>query len=176
MTGMGMTVRSMPGRDAIQAGVLATMTMDAAMVAAGCLGGSALASDRLGPEMIGRWAAGLPRGRWRCADITSEPAQRGELAMGIVTHYVTGIALTQAFLTLSRRRSGRSGVAAGAAFGIATIALPLLVLFPSMGYGWLALRSAETARLNRIMLLGHAAFGVGIGIWAPRFVERRPRP
>jgi hypothetical protein len=49
-------------------------------------------------------------------------------------------------------------------------------MFPSMGYGWFGLRSGDAARLNRIMLLGHAAFGIGIGLWAPRFAARRPRP
>ena len=43
----------------VPAGVLATITMDVAMVAAERLGGSAFTSDRLGPDMIGRWAAGL---------------------------------------------------------------------------------------------------------------------
>jgi hypothetical protein len=156
--------------------VLATITMDGALVAASLFGGSAFSSDRLGPEMIGRWAAGLARGRWRHRDVTSTPAQRGELALGLVTHYMTGIILTQAFLLLPRGGNGRPSFAAGTAFGIATAALPLLVLFPSMGYGWFGLRSGEAARLDRIMLFGHTAFGVGIGLWAPRFAQRRPRP
>ena len=54
--------------------------------------------------------------------------------------------------------------------------LPLFIMFPSMGYGWFGLRSGDAARLDRIMFLGHTAFGVGIGLWGPLFVERRPRP
>jgi hypothetical protein len=158
----------------VPAGVLATVTMDAAMVAASYLGGSAFSSDRLGVGVIGRWAARPLRGRWRHGDITSEPARRGELALGMLTHYVTGIILTQAFLQLPRRASGRPSFAEGTAFGIATAALPLLVMFPSMGYGAFGLQSGEAARLNRIMLLGHAAFGVGIGLWAPRFSATGP--
>ncbi|MGZ6339824.1 MAG: DUF2938 family protein, partial [Candidatus Limnocylindrales bacterium] len=114
----------------------------------------------------------LVRGRWRHGDITSEPARRGELGLGILTHYGTGIILTQAFLLLPRRGNRRPSFPGGMAFGIATAALPLLVLFPSLGYGWFGLRSGEAARLERIMLLGHTAFGVGIGLWAPRFAER----
>ena len=159
----------------VPAGVLATITMDAAMVAAGSLGGSAFASDRLGLDMIGRWAGGLLRGRWRHDDIRRAPAQRGELGLGLLTHYGTGVVLTQAFLLLPRRGSRRPGFVAGTAYGIATAVLPLLVMFPSMGYGWLGLRTGDAARLNRIMVLGHVAFGVGIGLWAPRFAERRPR-
>jgi hypothetical protein len=157
----------------VPAGVLATITMDVAMVAASSLGGSAFTSNRLDVNMIGRWVAGLLRGRWRHEDIVIEPARRGELGLGILTHYGTGIILTQAFVLMPRRGDGRPGFAAGTAFGIATAALPLLVMFPSMGYGWFGLRSGEAVRVNRIMLLGHAAFGVGLGLWAPRFAERR---
>jgi hypothetical protein len=153
----------------VPAGVLATVTMDVAMVAAGSLGGSAFTSDRLGPDMIGRWAAGLLRGRWRRSDISREPAQRGELALGLATHYATGVALTQAFLLTPRRWSGRRSFLTGTAYGISTAVLPLVMMFPSMGYGWFGLRSGEGGRLNRIMLVGHVAFGVGIGLWAPRF-------
>lgn len=160
----------------VPAGVLATITMDAAMVAASYLGGSAFTSERIGPDMIGRWAADLARGRWRHVDIRSEPARRGELGLGILTHYATGIILTQAFLLLPRRGDGRPSLPGGTAFGIATSVLPLLVMFPSMGYGRFGLRSGEAARINRIMLLGHAAFGLGIGLWAPHFAERQPRP
>lgn len=150
----------------VPAGVLATITMDVAMVAASGLGGKAFTSDRLGPEMIGRWAAGLLRGRWRRKDISREPAQRCELALGLATHYVTGVVLTQAFLLAPPRWHGRRGFLAGTVYGIATAAFPLLLMFPSMGYGWLGLRSGEAGRLLRIMLVGHIAFGVGIGLWA----------
>ena len=94
----------------------------------------------------------------------------------MLTHYVTGIILTQTFLLLPRWGDRRPSFLAGTAFGIATAALPVLVMFPSMGYGWLGLRSGDAARLDRIMLVGHIAFGVGIGLWAPRFARRGPHP
>ena len=99
---------------------------------------------------------------------------RGELALGLATHYVTGVVLTQAFLLAPRRWRGSRSFLAGTAYGISTAVLPLLVMFPSMGYGWSGLRSGEAGRLLRIMLVGHIAFGVGIGLWAPRFAEHRP--
>ncbi|MGD0123051.1 MAG: DUF2938 family protein [Candidatus Limnocylindrales bacterium] len=163
---------------AVPAGALATLTMDLAMVAAARYGRGVFTSDRLGPDVIGRWAGGLLRGRWRHRDIGSEPAYPGELALGILTHYATGIVLTQAFLVLPRRGNGRPSFLGATGFGIATAALPLLVLYPSLGYGCFGLRSGEAARPNRIMLLGHTAFGIGIGLWSPYFVRsqswRRP--
>ena len=160
-------IRSFRVPAGVPAGVLATVTMDVAMVAAGSPRRACLhSSDRLGPDMIGRWAAGLLRGRWRRGDISREPPQRGELALGLATHYVTGVVLTQAFLLAPRRWRGRRSFLAGTVYGISTAVLPLLVMFPSMGYGWFGLRSGEAGRLNRIMLVGHIAFGVGIGLWA----------
>lgn len=157
----------------VPAGILATITMDVAMVAAAGCGGTAFTSDRLDPRMIGRWAAGLARGRWRHRDIRAEPPRREDLALGMLTHYVTGIALTEAFLLLPRRGADGPSLLGGLGFGIATAALPLLVMFPSMGYGPLGLRTGEAARLGRTMLLGHLAFGTGIGLWGPRVVRRR---
>lgn len=146
------------------------------MVAASYVGGSAFSSDRLGPDLIGRWVAGLVRGRWRHDDMTREPAERGELALGLLTHYGTGIVLTQAFLLLPGRGPGWSGFSGAVTYGIATAVLPLLVMFPSMGYGWFGLRSGDAPRLDRIMLLGHTAFGAGIGLWSPRFAAHRAVP
>jgi hypothetical protein len=159
----------------VPAGVLATITMDMAMEAASRLDQSAFTSDRLSLDMIGRWASDLLRGRWRHADIRAEPVRRGGLALGLATHYATGITLTEAFLLLPRGEARPPTFAAGLAFGIATAALPLLVMFPSMGYGPFGLRSGDATRLGRIMLLGHTAFGVGIGLWAPCFARRGRR-
>jgi hypothetical protein len=160
----------------IPAGFLATITMDVAMAAASRVGGSAFTSDRLGLDVIGRWAPDLVGGRWRHGDIRSEPVRRAESGLGLVTHYATGIVLAETFLLLPRPGNGRPSLPAGIAFGIATAALPLLVMFPSMGYGLFGLRSGDAARLGRIMLLGHTAFGAGLGVWGPRFAGHRSRP
>jgi hypothetical protein len=47
------------------------------------------------------------------------------------------------------------------------------VLFPSLGYGPLGLHSGEAAKLARIMLVGHTAFGAGIGLGTALLVDRR---
>ncbi len=151
---------------AVCSGALATVTMDSAMVAAGLIGGEAFSSDRLGPEIIGRWAAGLLHGRWRGEDISREPPVRGELALGLATHYATGIALTCAFVLVSGRT--RHPLAAGVGYGVATAIFPLFVMFPSMGYGWCGTHSGEAGPMVRMMLVGHVAFGAGIGFWTRR--------
>jgi hypothetical protein len=159
-------------RAGIPAGVLATVTMDAAMVAAAAIGGEAFASERVDPAVIGRWGGGLLRGHWRHVDASHEEPSTLDLPLGLVTHYVTGIALTEAFALVPWRRPGPT-LAAAVTYGIATSAFPLFVLFPSLGYGPLGLRSGEAARLARIMLVGHTAFGAGIGLGTMILVARR---
>ena len=90
---------------------------------------------------------------------------RGELCMGLATHYLTGIVLTQVYVVALRRLGLRPDPPKALAFGVATSLLPLLILYPSWGYGWFGLRSDEASRMLRVMLLGHIAFGGGIGLW-----------
>jgi hypothetical protein len=149
----------------VAGGVVATVTMDAAMVLAAKLAPGAFASDKIGPEMIGRWAAGLCRGRWRHDDVSAETPVRGEPWIGLAAHYFTGITLTLVFIEAARRSGRRPGLAGGTAYGLATAVLPLLLMFPSMGYGCCGLRSGDARRVVGSMLLGHAAFGAGIGLW-----------
>jgi Protein of unknown function (DUF2938) len=148
------------------AGVVATVTMDAAMVLAARLAPGAFALDKNGPEVIGRWAAGLGCGRWRHEDLSAEPPVRGELWLGLAAHYVTGIVLTEVYLGAAGRCARHPGLSAALAYGVATGVLPLLVMYPSMGYGCCGRRSGDSRCLVGSMLVGHAAFGVGIGLWA----------
>jgi hypothetical protein len=149
----------------VTVGALATLSMDAFFVAASRLGGERFTSDMVGPELVGRWGAGLVRGQYRHRDITQEPPQGGEVALGMALHYLTGIILTQAYLSALRRAGVRPSVPSATAFGIASALLPTLVMYPSWGLGAFALRSADASRLLRIMLLGHTAFGAAIGVW-----------
>jgi hypothetical protein len=164
-----MRTRSGSGADlaaGVAGGVVATVVMDAAMVLAAKLAPDAFASDKIGPDVIGRWAAGLCRGCGRHEDISAETPVRGELWIGLAAHYFTGITLTLVFVEAARRSGRRPGLAGGTAYGLATAVLPLLLMFPSMGYGCCGLRSGDARRVVGSMLLGHAAFGAGIGLWA----------
>jgi hypothetical protein len=147
-------------------GIAATVTMDMVMVASARLNPGALASEKNSPEAIGRWAAGLCRGRWRSEDLSAEPPVRGELWLGLAAHYLTGVVLTEVYLAALRHTGLRPGIAGATAYGVATAVLPLLLMYPSMGYGCCARRSGDARRLVSSMLLGHAAFGAGIGLWA----------
>jgi hypothetical protein len=166
---MGVQARLVAG---IPAGVVATLTMDAAMVAASTIGGEAFASERTNLAVIGRWAGGMLRGRLRHVDASDEDPGTLDVPLGLMTHYLTGIVLTEAFVLVPWRGSAPT-FAAAVAYGIATSVFPLFVLFPSLGYGPAGLRSGEAPRLARIMLVGHTAFGAGIGLGHSLLVARR---
>jgi hypothetical protein len=163
MAGLRKQVAAVPA--SVTVGVLATLSMDAFFLAASQLGGARFTSDKVGLELVGRWAGGLARGRLRHADMAAEPALRGEAALGLAVHYLTGVTLTQAYYEALRRGGRRPSLESATAFGAVTALLPLLVMYPSWGLGPFALRSGEAARLLRIMLLGHTAFGAAIGLW-----------
>ena len=137
------------------------------MVLAARLAPAAFASDKIGPEMIGRWAAGLARGRWRHEDISAEPPVRGELWIGFAAHYFTGIILTQVYLAAA----GRGGPSAGRARRPSPTEWPPACCRSSsctprwatgVAAGGAATPAASCARCS----LGHVGFGVGIGLWA----------
>ena len=135
------------------------------MVLASYLAPATFASEKVDVNLIGRWVGGLGRGPRRGDDITTAPMVRGEVALGLATHYLTGITLTQTYLVALRRLGLRPGPVKATAFGLATSVLPLLVMFPSMGYGCCGRDSGDARRVRSIMLLGHTAFGARIGLW-----------
>jgi hypothetical protein len=153
-------------------GVLATVGMDAAMVVASRIAPAAFATDEIGLELIGRWAGGLLRGHLRHDAIVTEEPIGGEVAIGVTVHYLTGTILTVGYLEAMRRTGRKPRLASATAYGLATGALPLLVMYPAMGLGCCGARSSDMRRLISLMMLGHLAFGVGIGWWS-EVLQRR---
>jgi len=149
---------------AVCVGVGATLVMDASMFLASRLAPKALATEKIGVHLIGRWVGGLERGPRRDSDITEAPAIPGEVALGLATHYVTGMALTQVYFASLERLGLMPGPVKATAFGVATSVLPLLIMYPSMGYGFAGRHSGDARRMRAMMLLGHTAFGTGIGL------------
>jgi hypothetical protein len=154
-------------------GVLATVTMDCAFFAAARLRPGVLDPDELGPDLIGRWAAGLARGRIRHDDIAREPKVPGEIGIGLATHYLTGVALTLVYRALPKEGAPGGGMTSAIGWGVATGALPCLILYPSYGYGCCARRTGKSAQIVGVMLLGHLVFGAGIGFWSRMLLRGR---
>ena len=149
-------------------GATATVTMDVAWTAWRLLGGERV-SDKVGPELLGRWTGHLRQGRLRHDDIRETPPLAKEMAVGMAAHYATGVALTGAYFAMLHMLKIKPSTPVALAYGTATSALPWLVIYPAYGYGWFGLREEPNGALIATSAIGHVVFGFGIGVWTKVF-------
>jgi hypothetical protein len=139
-------------------GLGATAAMDLWLALLGRIG-----VPTLNFAMIGRWVGHWPRGVFRHGAIGKAAPVPGELAIGWLTHYATGVAFSSmlvALVGLEWIRSPTPFPALGV--GLATIAFPWLLMQPAMGAG-VASSKTPTPATNRIRsLVNHAVFGLGL--------------
>ena len=113
--------------------------------------------------MTGRWAGHWPRGVFAHAAIGKAPAVRGELAMGWVFHYATGVVFAALLVAVAGLDWLRSPSPAPAfAVGLLTVAAPWFVMQPAMGAGFASSRSAAPFKDRVRSLANHSVFGLGL--------------
>lgn len=113
--------------------------------------------------MVGRWVGHLPRGKFAHAAIAEAPAIPNELALGWITHYVTGIVYGVAYLVIVQGLLSREPTLLSAlVFGLATVAAPWFILQPGLGAGVFASRTPNPARTRMINLSMHTVFGLSL--------------
>lgn len=139
-------------------GVGATAVMDAWTLLLGRLG---VPAGNL--ALVGRWVGHIARGRWSHASIQrADPIPR-EGALGWLIHYAVGIAFAALLVALQGAAWLREPALAPAlAFGVATVAMPLLVMQPAMGAGLLSSKTATPLKNSLRSLANHAVFGIGL--------------
>jgi hypothetical protein len=113
--------------------------------------------------LIGRWVAYMARGRFSHASIGKAEPVRGELAIGWVTHYAVGIAFAAVPVALQGADWVQQPTLMPALLtGVATVAMPLLVMQPAMGLGFAASRTPAPLKNCARSVANHAVFGVGM--------------
>jgi hypothetical protein len=127
---------------------------------------------RSGSANSGRWIGYMRRGRFSHEDLAGEPPLPHEEQLGAIAHCVIGMGLTVGYLSLLRLRHAEPRVSTALAYGSATTVLPWLIVQPAHGLGWFGLRSDQPGAVIRTNLLGHAIFGLGIGVWALALASR----
>jgi len=117
--------------------------------------------------LLGRWVGHMPQGHWRHDGIAKAAPVRGELALGWVVHYATGIVFATLLAYVAGSQWLRAPTVAPAlALGIVTVAVPLLVMQPAMGAGIASMRT-KTPALNCLKsLVNHTIFGLGLYVAA----------
>jgi hypothetical protein len=146
-------------------GVGATLVIDAWATARKSLFGIPPASY----GMVGRWIGHMAHGKFRHDRIAAASPIPGERILGWSIHYLIGIAFAAAFVWIIGFEWLRHPTLAPAlAFGIATVAAPLLVMQPGMGAGIAASRTPKPNSARLQSLITHAVFG--LGLWAAGWV------
>jgi hypothetical protein len=123
--------------------------------------------------LVGRWLAGLARGRLRHERIAASPKVRGERVIGWTAHYLIGIAFAAVLLAFWGLDWARQPTIAPALIvGIGSVAAPFLIMQPGMGAGIAASRTPRPAAARLQSLVTHAIFGLGLyaGGWLTRFL------
>ncbi len=149
-------------------GALATVAMDLTALAGRLLG--VLEGAR--PEWVARWFGLVLRGAPITEDIRTAPDVGLPIPLLILAHYAIGATLGAAYVTLAR---GRESALGAVAFGVATNALPWLLMFPAMGFVLAGLAGPEESLLFRTSFVNHLGWGVGLGLAVHVAALRRAR-
>lgn len=140
-------------------GIGATAVMDIGGIVRHRLFGIALPNYGL----VGRWIGHMPRGRFRHASIAKSAPIRGELVIGWLTHYLTGITFAALLLTIwGLEWISQPTIGPALTVGLATVAAPFLLMQPGMGAGIAACRTPRPAAARIQSLITHTVFGVGL--------------
>lgn len=117
----------------------------------------------LNMAMIGRWAGHWRRGVFRHDAIARADPVKGEIALGWLVHYATGIVFAALLVAAFGFRWLESPTLLPAlGVGIGTVAAPWLLMQPAMGAG-IASSKTPTPFSNRARsLANHAVFGLGL--------------
>jgi hypothetical protein len=121
-------------------GIGATATMDLWLLLLQRLG-----VPSLNFASIGRWAGHWRRGVWRHEAIAKAAPVKGELALGWLLHYTTGIAFAALLV---------------GAFGARWMDSPTLL--PAIGVGVASSRTPAPAKNRARSLANHTVFGLGL--------------
>lgn len=144
-------------------GIGATVILDLWIAA-----GSRLLGIR-GPDwaLVGRWFGHMPSGRFVQEDIVQASPIRGELALGWIVHYVTGIAYGLILVSLWGDEWLRQPTILPPMILLwAFLIAPFFMMMPGMGEGIAASKTPKPNFERLKSVVGHSVFGLGMYLTA----------
>jgi len=154
-------------------GLLATFTMDLAALILLMSGLIQLGPYKILPNLLGRWVGSFPGGTVFHSTILNAAPIRHEKVLGILCHYLIGVALTSLIVYPHIRIWCRAITFRNAlVYGMVTCIFPWFLMFPAMGFGVMGLKLNNAGILMGFSFLNHAAFGMGIFMWSHLFNRR----
>jgi len=144
-------------------GIFATFFMD---ILAKFLVKSKIVRPAIEPHIPGRWVLYMLKGKFIHEDIRQIPALKNEKLAALISHYLIGIVLIGIYLFLEIKIPAiRAQLWMPLVFGITTVLLPWLWLYPSIGIGFLASKSKKKSDCIIFSIINHTNFGIGMTIW-----------
>lgn len=118
-------------------------------------------------DLVGRWIASMPRGRFVQESLGQTPPVRGELAIGWLVHYAVGIVYAALLLWIwGLDWARRPTLAPAIILGLLTLAAPFLIMQPGMGAGIAASKTPDPNGARLRSAINHTVFGLGLYVSA----------
>ena len=112
---------------------------------------------------IGRWVGHVFRGRFVHASIKKAQPIPGELMLGWLTHYATGIAFAGLLVGIyGIAWASTPSLLPAVLVGMSTVAAPLFVMQPAMGSGFAASKTPTQLKSCIRSVVNHTVFGLGL--------------
>lgn len=117
--------------------------------------------------LVGRWLRYMPEGIFKHANLASAPRKSAECAAGWIAHYMVGITFALGFVALAGDDWLQHPTLIPAiVFGVTTVVAPFFIMQPSFGLGFAASKTPNPTRARLRSLMNHAAFGLGLCLFA----------
>lgn len=117
--------------------------------------------------LVGRWLRYMPEGVFHHGSIATAPKKSAECTVGWIAHYAIGVIFALVLVLLaSPQWPLKPTVLPAMILGLATVAIPFLVMQPSIGLGIAASKTPNPTQARLRSLMNHAVFGLGLYISA----------
>jgi len=112
---------------------------------------------------IGRWVGHLFCGKFAHTSIGKSQPIPGELTLGWITHYATGIAFAGLLIAIYGVSWTRApSLVPAVLVGMSTVVAPLFVMQPAMGSGFAASKTPTPLKNCIRSAVNHTIFGLGL--------------
>ena len=117
-------------------------------------------------KLVGRWVIYMLKGKFIHPDISKAPELEREKEAAFIAHYLIGIVLALIFLLFENSvPTAQLQILTPILFGLLTVLLPWLWLYPSIGLGFLASKTERPASYLITSAVNHFNFGLGFAVW-----------
>jgi hypothetical protein len=114
-------------------------------------------------RIVGRWFLYMPQGKFSHNTILKTPPVRGELSVGWLARYLTGILFAGLLLALTGLEwAQHPTILPALATGIISVAAPFFIMQPGFGFGIAASKTPAPATARFRSLMAHTVFGTGL--------------